>query len=136
MAIAKKDWGTSTIKGADVDKGMVDHIYKRMDAIRWEPHPVNENVRMGVILTKKDDNVQITAFKARVPKGEVVPEHSHSVHDILFPLSGKGKIWIKGLGDFELKNGVVACVPPGAVHKVYEVTEDLELYDIFSGPIL
>ena len=69
MAIVKKDWGTSTIEGEDIDKGMVVHIYKQIDAIKWEPHPVNENVRMGVILTKKDDNVQITAFKARVPKG-------------------------------------------------------------------
>jgi quercetin dioxygenase-like cupin family protein len=136
MAIVKKDWGTSTIEGEDVDKGMVDHIYKQIDAIKWGPHPVNENVRMGEILTKRDDNVEISAFKAVCPKGEVVPEHTHPVHDILFPLSGKAKIWIKGLGDFELKKGVVVCVPPGAVHKVYDVTEDLEVYDIFSGPIL
>ena len=136
MAIEKKDWGTSTVEGKDVDKGMVDRVYKQIDAIKWGPNPVNENVRMGEILTKRDDNVEISAFKAICPKGEVVPEHTHPVYDILFPLSGKGKIWIKGLGDFELKNGVVVCVPPGAVHKVYDVTEDLEVYDIFSGPIL
>lgn len=136
MSIVKEDWGKSTTEGKDTEKERLEHIYKQIDAINWEPHPVNENVKMGVVLTKKDDNVEITAFKAVCPKGEVVPEHTHPVHDILFPLSGKGKVWIKGIGDLELKKGVVVCVPPGAVHKVYEVTEDLEVYDIFSGPIL
>jgi quercetin dioxygenase-like cupin family protein len=73
---------------------------------------------------------------ARIPKGESIPEHTHAVHDILYPLSGKAKVWIKGLGDLELKKGVLVSVPPGVVHKVYEVTEDLEVYDVFSEAIL
>ena len=136
MTIVKDDWGRSTMEGEDVREEMLEHIYKRIDAVNWTPHPVNQNVKMGVVLTKKDDNVEISAFKAVCPKGEVVPEHTHPVHDILFPIAGKGKVWIKGIGDLELKKGVVVCVPPGAVHKVYDVTEDLEVYDIFSGPIL
>ena len=136
MAKDWKDWGKTTTEGEGVGKEMVDQIYKQIDNITWEPNPANKNVKMGVILTKADDDVEISAFKAVCPKGETVPEHSHPVHDILFPLSGKGKIWIKGIGDLELRKGVVVCVPPGTVHKVYDVTEDLEVYDIFSGPII
>ena len=130
----REGWGTATETG-DVKEEMIDHIYKQLGNIKWEPHPLNENVQLGFILTKEEDGVEITNLLAKIPKGEVVPEHTHQVHDILFPLSGKGKVWIKGIGDLNLKRGVVVNVPPGAVHKVYDVTEDMEVYDVFSGPI-
>jgi quercetin dioxygenase-like cupin family protein len=130
----KEGWGAA--EGKDVDRTMIDHIYKQFKDIKWEPHPINGNVQLGFVLTKKNDGVEITSLLAKIPKGEVVPEHTHEVHDILCPLSGKGKVWIQGIGDLELKRGVVVNVPPGAVHKVYEVTEEMEVYDVFSGPIL
>jgi len=37
--------------------------------------------------------VKVTCLLARIPKGEMIPEHTHKVHDILYPLSGKAKIW-------------------------------------------
>jgi quercetin dioxygenase-like cupin family protein len=128
-------WGT-VAEGSDIKGEEAGHIYKQLKNVKWEPHPINENVQLGFILTKKEDGVEVTGLLAKVPKGEVIPDHTHQVHDILFPLSGKGKIWIKGLGEFELKRGVLVNVPPGAVHKVYDVTEDLEIYDVFSGPIV
>ena len=131
----REGWGGAA-EGKEIKKEMIEHIYKQLKNIKWEPHPINKNVQLGFVLTKRDDGVEITSLLAKIPKGEVVPEHTHEVHDILFPLSGKGKVWIKGIGDFELKRGVVVNVPPGAVHKVYDVTEELEVYDVFSGPIL
>ena len=78
-------------------------------------HPLNENVKLGYILTRRDDQVNVTCLLAKVPKGEEIPEHTHEVHDIIYPLSGKGKIWIKGLGDLELKNGGTGeCSPKGS----------------------
>lgn len=128
-------WGTPA-EARDINEEMIGKIYKQFENVKWEPHPMNHNVQLGFILTKKDDDVEITSLLARIPRGEVVPEHTHEVHDILCPLSGKGKVWIKGLGDFEMKPGVIVNVPPGAVHKVYDVTEELTVYDVFSGPIL
>ena len=123
-------------EGPDINGEEVGRIYKRLKNVKWEPHPINENVQLGFILTKKEDGVELTSLLAKVPRGEVIPEHIHQVHDIILPLSGKAKIWIKGLGEFELKRGVLVNVPPGAVHKVYDVTEDLEVYDVFCGPIV
>lgn len=130
----RKGWGTEA-DAKEINKNMTEHIYKRLGDLKEEPHPTNKNVKLKFILTRKDDGVEITALLGRTPKGEVVPEHTHEVHDILLPIKGKAKVWIKGLGDFELKPGVVINVPPGALHKLYDVTEDLEVYDIFSGPI-
>lgn len=135
MTEAKRK-GWELPKGKDVDRTMLNHIYKRLEDIVWEPHPINSNVQLGFVLTKKEDGVEITSLIAKIPKGEAIPEHTHKVYDILFPLSGKGKAWIQGIGELELKRGVVVNIPPDAVHKVYEVTEDLEIYDVFSGPIL
>lgn len=131
----REAWGTEA-NAKEVNKGMREHIYKRLENIKEEPHPTNNNVKLKFILTKKNDGVEITALLGKTPKGEIVPEHTHEVHDILFAIKGKGKVWIKGLGDFELKPGVVINVPPRALHKLYDVTEDLEIYDIFSGAIV
>jgi quercetin dioxygenase-like cupin family protein len=123
--------------GAKGVKGKAkDHIYKLVENIEWKPHPINKNVDLGFIITKKEDEVEVTCIIAKVPKGESIPEHNHEVQDIIVPLSGKGKFWIEGLGEFEMKKGVIFNIPPGVVHKLYDVTEDLEIFDVFSGPIL
>ena len=35
----------------------------------------------------------------------------------------------------KLKKGVLVNVPPGVPHKVYNVTEDMEIFNVFSGAI-
>ncbi len=120
----------------EVDTVNSAQIYKEEEKIDWEFHPLNSNVKLGYFLTKQDDGVEVTCILGRVPKGETIPEHTHKVYDILFPLSGKAQIWIKGLGDLELRKGVLVCVPPEVAHKVYNVTEDLEVFDVFSSAII
>jgi quercetin dioxygenase-like cupin family protein len=127
------DIATDSVKGV---KEAASHVYQKMDDLQWEPHPINRNVKLAFILTKRNDGVEVTTLLVRIPKGEGLPEHTHEAHDIIFPLSGKAKIWIKGIGDYELKKGVAVHVPPGILHKLYDVTEDMEIYDVFSGAIL
>jgi quercetin dioxygenase-like cupin family protein len=132
MAATRKKGWDSAASAAGVGIGDRDRIYKEKRKIEWASHPLNDRVQLGYLLTKKDDGVKVTCVLVRIPKGETIPEHTHTVHDIIFPLSGKAKISIQGLGELELKKGVLVCVPPGVVHKVYDVTEDLEVYDVFS----
>ena len=53
---------------------------------------------------------------AGVTRGETVPENTHDVHDILYPISGKGKIRVEGIGDLDLMKGVLVLAPPGIRH--------------------
>jgi quercetin dioxygenase-like cupin family protein len=131
----KEGWSTPA-EVRDISPEMKARLYKVVDNLEWEPHPLNENVKLKMLLTKKDDGVEVTCLVAKIPKGQIVPEHTHEVHDVLYPLSGEGKVWIKGLGDFEMKPGVIVNVPPRALHKVYDVIEELTVYDVFSGPII
>lgn len=129
-----KGWGTAD-QAKQIKEGMRERVYKEMKNIRSTPHPLNEQVKLTYILTKKDDNVEVTIIHALVPKGSGIPEHIHDVHDIIYPLSGKAKIWMQGIGDLKLEKGVLVNVPPGVLHKVYDVEEDLEVFDVFSGAI-
>jgi quercetin dioxygenase-like cupin family protein len=131
----KEGWGSAD--GArQIDEGMKGHIYKEVKNIDSKSHPLNEMVKLTFLLTKKDDDVDVTIIHAIVPKGADIPEHTHEVHDIIYPVSGKAKIWIQGIGDLKLEKGVLVNVPPRVLHKVYDVSEDLEVFDVFSGPIL
>jgi quercetin dioxygenase-like cupin family protein len=113
-----------------------DLVYKEEKSIEWKSHPMNSRLKMRILLTNKRDGVKATFIRGHIPKGETVQEHTHDVHDILYPLCGKGKIWVEGVGDLELKKGVIVHVPPGVSHRLYDITEDLELLDVFSGPIM
>jgi len=127
-------WGTEA-NAVQINQEMAKRIYKVLDNIEEEPNPTNENAKMKIIFTKRDDNMEITLFLGKTPKGQEIPEHTHEVHDILLALKGKAKLWIQGLGDFELRPGVVLDIPPKALHKLHDVEEDFEAYDIFSGAI-
>ncbi|MEE9419981.1 MAG: cupin domain-containing protein [Desulfatiglandaceae bacterium] len=128
-------WEVTKEKKAATEE-MRDSIINESKDLEWKPHPANENVSLAFVVSKRDDNVDGTCLFARVPKGEGLPEHTHDANDIIVPLSGKGKLWINGLGEFEVKKGVVFNIPPGVSHRLFDVTEELEIFDVFIGPIL
>jgi quercetin dioxygenase-like cupin family protein len=115
---------------------MKDSIVKEVSGLDWKRHPVNGNIGLAFFVSKKEDNVEGTCIIATVPKGESLAEHNHDVQDIIVPIAGRGKFWINGLGEFEMKKGVIFNIPPGVSHRLYDVTEDLEIVDVFIGPIL
>jgi len=127
-------WGTAE-RAKQIEEGMKQHVYKEVKHISTTPHPLNDQVKLTFLLTKKDDDVEVTIIHALVPKDSAIPEHVHDVNDIIYPVAGKAKIWIQGIGDLKLEKGVLVNVPPGILHKVYDVEEDLEVFDVFSGPI-
>lgn len=136
MGSQRKGWKTG-LKGKTVREQEKGKVYKIIENIEWKPHPLTGKIKMKILLTHKDDQIDCTIFIGMTPKAEVVPEHIHeSSDDILYPLSGKAKLWIQGLGDFELKKGVIARVPKGVLHKVYEVSEDFYAFDVFTPAIL
>lgn len=111
-------------------------IFQSIENLEFVTHPANKNVKIGYVLTHKDDNVDFTSAIVRIPKSESIPEHTHDVYDIICPLSGKGKIWVEKAGEHELRQGVFVKVPPNTKHRIFDVEEDLEIYDIFSNYVI
>lgn len=129
--MGKKQEGWLVGVGETVEENDKRHVYKKKEDLNWDSHPLNEKVKLGFFITKKDEKVDVTILSAIVPKGAEVPEHFHEGNDILFILSGKGRIWVNGLGEFELRKDILVNVPPGIRHRIFDVTEDLEAYDVF-----
>ena len=107
-------------------------IHTRVDNLNWQPHPLAKGVEIKPLVTKRDHDLNVSCILVKVPVGIEIPEHTHEEQvDVLYPLSGKAQMYVEGEGDFSLEPGVVVRVPIGAKHKIFNVTGELIIYDVF-----
>jgi quercetin dioxygenase-like cupin family protein len=108
---------------------------KREKELQWSPHPFLP-IQIKNLLTRKDDQGDITIFLVSLPAGKEIPEHIHETQeDIIFTMAGKAKMWIDGMGDFALEKGTFIRVPKNTRHRIYDVAEDILNFDIFTPPL-
>jgi quercetin dioxygenase-like cupin family protein len=116
-------------------KGGYMEIVKRERDLPWTPHPFLP-IRIKNLLTKKDDQGDITIFLVSIPAGKEIPEHVHETQeDIIFIMAGKARMWIDGVGEFSLEKGTFIRVPKNTKHRIFNVTEDVLNYDVFTPPL-
>ena len=107
-------------------------IFTNVDNQPWVPHPFAAGVEIKPLVTKRDHGLNVSCIIVKVPVGIEILEHTHEEQvDILYPLQGKAEMYVEGAGDFSLKPGVVVRVPIGAKHKIFNVSEELIIYDVF-----
>ncbi len=112
-------------------------IYKTVADISWRPHPLFKEVNIRPLVTKKEDGLNVTCMLVRIPTGKEIPEHIHEEQvDILYPLQGNAEMYVEGAGTFPLKPGIVVRVPKSTKHKIFNVTEELLIYDVFQPATL
>jgi quercetin dioxygenase-like cupin family protein len=135
--VAKPREGWSIGKESRIISGDISNeTFRMLKDENWEPHPLVKEVLLNFIITKKDNEAGVTCLFVKIPKGKEIPEHLHELsNDIIVPLEGKAKIWIKGIGEFEMRRGVVVNVPKGVKHKIFDVTEDVFAFDVFNPGI-
>jgi quercetin dioxygenase-like cupin family protein len=108
---------------------------KREKELQWSPHPFLP-IQIKNFLTRKDDQGDITIFLVSIPAGKEIPEHVHETQeDIIFTMAGKARMWIDGVGEFVLEKGTFIRVPKNTQHRIYNVTEDILNYDVFTPPL-
>lgn len=108
-----------------------------VEKISWMPHSMASGVKIKPLISQKEHGLDVTCMLVDIPAGKEMPEHIHeNQEDILYPLQGKGTMWVDGTGEFLLQPGVIVRVPKGIKHKITEVTEDLLIYDVFSPALL
>ncbi len=111
--------------------------YTKLEDLEWEPHPRLKGVKIKTMLSRKKDNADITCYLVSVPKGGEVTGHIHEKSDeAIYPLKGKGKMFIEGEGEFDLIPGAFVRLPKNTTHRGYDIEEDLLLYAVFVPPIL
>ena len=111
--------------------------HRLVESIPWVPHPTAPDVQIKPMITLKEYALDVTCMLVKVPAGKEVPEHIHETQDdILYPLEGKAVMWVDGGEDFILEPGVVVRVPKGVKHKIFDVTEELLIYDVFCPALI
>jgi quercetin dioxygenase-like cupin family protein len=111
-------------------------ICKTVADISWHPHPLFKDVSIRPLVTKKEDGLNVTCMLVRVPAGKKIPEHIHEEQvDILYPLQGKAEMYVDGAGTFPLNPGKVVRVPKNTKHYIFNVAEELLIYDVFQPAI-
>lgn len=96
----------------------------------WTPHPLNEEVKRK-FSCQKDYDVDITCMLVKIEKGLGIPEYIHEEQDdIPYPLSGRFKMWIDGVSEFEVGKNMMVRVPKKVKHKICEAYGDV-VYSIF-----
>ena len=107
-------------------------VYTSVDDLSWEPHPLAEGAKIKPLVTKRNDDLNVSCILVSVPAGIEIAEHTHEEQvDILYPLKGSAEMFVEGTGTFALTPGVVVRVPKGAKHRIFNVTEELIIYDVF-----
>lgn len=105
---------------------------KALDELKWVPHPFLKGVELKYLLTKAEDNVDVTFSFVRVAPGTDIAVHVHETQDdINYLITGSMKMWIEGEGDFEVKAGQMMRVQKGVKHKPYGHSSDFLSMNIF-----
>ncbi len=103
----------------------------RVGEMSWEPHPIFRQLLVKKLLTYEKDHVDLSIVMVKVAKGTEVPAHVHEQDDIVYHLEGKGKMWVEGVGDFDVEAGSFMRIPAGVKHQPHDITEDILVFDIF-----
>ncbi|MEA3437280.1 MAG: cupin domain-containing protein [Thermodesulfobacteriota bacterium] len=112
-------------------------VYRSVEKVSWMPHPAVQGVKIKPLISNREHGLNVTCMLVNVPAGKEVPEHVHEEQDdILYLLQGKAVMWVDGTGDFSLEPGVIVRVPKGKKHKIFDVTQDLLIYDVFCPALM
>lgn len=98
----------------------------------WMPHPAKiKGVSMKILRPSEEGKYQESVALVRVEAGSCVPPHIHkNEDDNLYILSGKAKMRVAD-ETFFLEKGIQVSVPAGIEHEIFNVTDNLKIYDIF-----
>jgi quercetin dioxygenase-like cupin family protein len=112
-------------------------VRQEVNEVSWAPHAIAEGVTIKPLITKKEDDADVTCMLVRIPKGRVIPDHIHEKQDdILYPLAGRATMWVDGTGIFPLEPGCIVRVPKGTLHRIENVTEEVLMYGVFWPALL
>jgi quercetin dioxygenase-like cupin family protein len=99
--------------------------------IKWEPHPQLANAKVAMLVSHRNDGMDLSCMLVYAPVGTVIEKHTHECDDIIYVVKGKAKMWIEEVGDVPMIEGTFIRIPKGTEHQPHDIEEDLTVYDVF-----
>ncbi|MGC9312123.1 MAG: cupin domain-containing protein [Sediminispirochaetaceae bacterium] len=102
----------------------------------WQPHPAGfPGVEMKILRSKKSGEYKESIAFVKIAVGAAVPPHVHEGEDdSLYITSGRAHMRVAD-ERFPLAPGAQVTVPAGVEHEIYDVSEELIIYDVFAPRI-
>jgi len=86
------------------------------EKVQWEPHPQLAKAKVAYLLSKRDENADLTCLLVSLPVGIEVERHIHeNSDDIIYVIKGKAKMWIDQVGDVPMVEGSFIRIPKGVL---------------------
>ncbi len=99
--------------------------------IKWEPHPLVAGIESAYLVSKRDENMDLTCMLVHVPPGTRVDKHTHECDEIIYVIQGQAMMHIEGIGEVPMSAGTFLRIPKGVAHHPYDIVDDIRVYDVF-----
>lgn len=94
--------------------------------MKWEQHPKFKGVESAYLLSKRDDNSNLTYAITIWHVGARFEKHIHEhADDLIYIIQGKARVWIDGIGDVPMVAGSFVKIPKGTSHQPHDVEEEV-----------
>lgn len=106
---------------------------KYADELEWGPHPAGlEGVEMKKFRSKAEGAYKESIALIKIAVSAAVPPHVHADEDdSLYILAGKAKMRVAD-ETFVIVPGAQITVPAGVEHEIFDVGEEILIYDVFA----
>ena len=105
------------------------------EELQWQDHPRMKRGQYKGLYSKEKHGSLATIQLIKVQKGGGNELHVHEESDdILYILSGQAKMEIEGAGTVQMKKGSCVRIPKNTKHRIYDVLEELIVFDVFAPP--
>lgn len=99
--------------------------------IKWEAHPVFSGLTSAMLVSNRDEQMDLTCMLTRVSAGTVVEMHTHACDEIIYVIEGDAVMSIDGMSDIRMTQGTFLRIPKGVKHQPHSVKEDMLAYNVF-----
>lgn len=95
------------------------------------PHPAFPGVWLTRLSPTGPDRLELALVRLDIGAEAAVHRHSGRA-DMLLVLSGRGVMWIDGVGEVPMTAGDFICVPPDTDHRPHSITETLHAFNLWA----
>lgn len=102
-----------------------------LSGIKWEEHPVFSGLKSVMLVSNRDEQMDLTCMLTRVSAGTLIDIHTHKCDELIFVIEGDAIMFIEGMNDIRMAPGTFLRIPKSVKHQPHSVEKDMLAYNVF-----